>query len=36
MDFDAHESLAVCVGERLEQNVIDDAEDGGYGADAER
>ena len=35
VDLDHHHPLCVGIGEWIEQNVIDDAEDGGGGADAE-
>ncbi len=33
--LDEHQPIAVLVGQRLEQHAVDDAEDGGVGADPE-
>ena len=33
--LDQHQPIAVLVGQRLEQHAVDDAEDGGVGADPE-
>src|SRR5215472_12340460 len=36
MNVDDHNPICIAIGERIQQNVVDDAENRGGGADAER